>query len=443
MKLRAPRWYEWLWRGALPLALLRVWWRGRKEPGYRRNVGERLGRYPALPDARPVLWIHAVSVGETRAAQPLIAALRDRYPDHRIVLTHMTAAGRATGESLFGDRVTQAYLPYDTAAGTARFLAWCRPRFGLLMETELWPNMILRAAAQRIPLFLVNARMSERSARGYARIARLSANMLRQLAGIAAQTAADAERLTALGANEVVVTGNVKFDVAIPDAIAERGRALRRMFGESRPVWVAGSTRDGEESLLLAALAQATLPPGALLVIVPRHPQRFDAVAELLGQRGLQFVRRSAGQTVPESAAIVLGDTMGEMLAYYAASDVAFIGGSLLPLGGQNLIEPLAVGAPVLIGPSTFNFAEAARDALARGAAWQGADAAAIIGAVGELLRDPERRARMRGAGLKLLAAHRGATGRTLDWLAARLAVPGWGVAAAAAKKQGPVSTPD
>ena len=422
MNVRVPLWYEWLWRGALPFALLRVWWRGRKEPGYRRNVGERLGRYPALPDARPGLWIHAVSVGETRAAQPLIAALRDRYPGHRIVLTHMTAAGRATGESLFGDRVTQAYLPYDTAAGTARFLAWCNPQFGLLMETELWPNMILRAAAQRIPLFLVNARMSERSARSYARIARLSGGMLRQLAGIAAQTDGDAERLMALGARDVVVTGNVKFDVAIPDTAVELARALRRMLGESRLVWMAGSTRDGEETLLLAALARASLPANALLLIVPRHPQRFDAVAELLGQRGLKFVRRSVGQPVPQDVPIVLGDTMGEMLAYYAVSDVAFIGGSLLPLGGQNLIEPLAVGTPVLIGPSTFNFAEVARDALAKGAAWQGADAPAIIAAAGELLRDPDRRARMRDAGLELLAAHRGATGRTLDWLAVRIA---------------------
>ena len=185
---------------------------------------------------------------------------------------------------------------------------------------------------------------------------------------------------------------------------------------------MAGSTRDGEETLLLAALAQATLPADALLLIVPRHPQRFDAVAELLGQRGLKFVRRSGGQPVPQDVPIVLGDTMGEMLAYFAASDVAFIGGSLLPLGGQNLIEPLAVGTPVLIGPSTFNFAEVARDALARGAAWQGADAAAIIAAVGDLLRDPERRARMRDAGLELLAVHRGATGRTLDWLVARIA---------------------
>jgi len=221
----------------------------------------------------------------------------------------------------------------------------------------------------------------------------------------------------------VAVTGNVKFDVAVPDTTVERGRALRRLLGDSRPVWVAGSTRDGEETLLLAALARAALPADALLVIVPRHPQRFDAVAELLGKRGLPFVRRSGGLPVPAGTSVVLGDTMGEMLAYYAAADVAFIGGSLLPLGGQNLIEPLAVGTPVLIGPSTFNFAEAARDALARGAARQGADADAIVAAAAALLHDPEMRARMRTAGSELLGAHRGATNRTLDWVASRLAV--------------------
>ena len=425
MSARAPLWYELLWRLVLPVALLRLWWRGRKEPGYRQHLGERLGRYPALPDARPVIWVHAVSVGETRAAEPLLTALRERHPDHRFVLTHMTAAGRATGQALFGELVTQAWFPYDTAAGAGRFFDWCRPRFGLLMETELWPNAILVAAARGIPVFLVNGRMSARSAQGYARVARLSRRMLGALTGVAAQTDADAERLSALGAAQITVTGNVKFEVAVPEAAVMRGHALRRMFGVSRPILVAGSTRDGEEVLLLAALSRAPLPADALVVIVPRHPQRFDAVAELLRQRGLRFVRRSSGKAVPADVPIVLGDTMGEMFAYYAAADVAFIGGSLLPLGGQNLIEPLAVGTPVLIGPSSFNFAEATRDAVGRGAARQGADADAIVAAAAELLGNPALRVRMRTAGGEMLAAHLGATRRTLDWVEARLAARG------------------
>ena len=438
MTQRVPLWYEFLWRVAMPFALLRLWWRGRSEPGYRRHIGERFGRYPVLPDARPAIWIHAVSVGETRAAAPLVAALRGRYPEHRIVMTHTTAAGRETGVALFGDQVTQAYFPYDTAIGANRFLAWCRPRFGLLLETELWPNMILRAAARGVPLFLVNARMSEKSAQGYQRFAQMSRSMLQALAGVAAQSPADAERLSGLGANRVMVTGNIKFDVAVPDSTFERSRALRGLFGESRPVWVAGSTREGEESMLLAALAGTPMPEGALLVIVPRHPQRFDPVANLLGQRGIQFARRSAGQPVAAGTSIVLGDTMGEMLAYYAAADVAFIGGTLLPLGGQNLIEALAVGTPVLIGPSTFNFAEATREALDRGAARSGANADAIALEAAKLLRDPELRARMSAAGAELLTAHRGATARTLDWIAAQLELSGLPAPIAARGSQSP-----
>ncbi|MEO8132872.1 MAG: lipid IV(A) 3-deoxy-D-manno-octulosonic acid transferase [Betaproteobacteria bacterium] len=421
MKPRVPLWYEVLWRVALPFALLRIWWRGRREPGYRLHVGERFGRYVPVADARPAIWIHAVSVGETRAAEPLVRALRERYPDHRIVLSHMTATGRETGRTLFGDRVTQAYLPYDTSFATERFLAWSRPRMGLLMETELWPNLILRARNRGIPVFLVNARLSDRSARRYRRLPQFTQTILRSLAGVAAQTAADGERLQALGATRLVVTGNVKFDVAVPDDIAQRCQQLRGMLGAVRPVWVLGSTRDGEEALLLDALLRLPLPPAALVVIVPRHPQRFDAVAALLEQRRMTFVRKSDEQPVPAHAAVVLGDTMGEMLSYYAAADVAFIGGTLLPLGGQNLIEPLAVGTPVLIGPSTFNFAEVAREALAQGAARSVADAGAAVEAARALLLDSGERAQMSAAGRRLLSAHSGATRRTVEWIGTQL----------------------
>ena len=421
----APWWYEVLWRIALPFALFRLWWRGRKEPGYRSHIGERLGRYP--PDAAavgrmPVIWIHAVSVGETRAAQPLVAALAGGYPGHRIVVTHMTAAGRETGRSLFGDRVAQAYLPYDYSRAVDAFLQRFRPAFGLLLETELWPNLVLRSAARGIPVFLANARLSQRSADRYARIPKLARAALQALAGISAQTRADATRLAALGARDVQVAGNVKFDLDVPADVRDRGRALRDRFGMARPVWVAGSTREGEEAVLIEALQRGKLPADALLVLVPRHPQRFDDAAKLLHKSGIAYVRRSGSAPVTTGVAVVLGDSMGEMLAYYAAADVAFIGGTLLPLGGQNLIEPLAVGTPVVLGPSIHNFAEIARVAKECGAAIQVGDADAVIATVAELLQDAGRRARMSEAGRTMLAAHRGATARTMEWLGAQLA---------------------
>jgi len=424
MRAGAPWWYEALWRTALPFALLRVWWRGRREPGYRMHVGERLGRYDSPPERVPMIWVHAVSVGETRAAKPLIDALGRQFPDRRILLTHMTAAGRETGRSLFSDRVIQAFLPYDTSFALNRFFDRFAPQFGVLMETEIWPNLILRAASRGVPLYLVNARLSQKSADGYARLPTLTRATLQSLAGVSAQTDADARRLTALGAREVNVAGNIKFDVAVPPANAERAQSLREWLGPTRRVWMAGSTRDGEEAMLLEALRRSPLPGDALLVVVPRHPQRFDEVARLLDRSGVRYVRRSGASPVGAGTAIVLGDTMGEMLAYYAASDVAFIGGTLLPLGGQNLIEPLAVGTPVVIGPSTFNFAEIARTAVEGGAAMRADNADAVVSSVAALLDDPDRRARMAGAGKKLLDAHRGATERTMSWLASRIAGP-------------------
>ena len=422
MRRSAPLWYEAAWALLLPPALLRIWGRGIREPGYRRHVAERFGRYAPLPDRSPVIWVHAVSVGETRAAQPLIAALRRNHPDHRIVLTVMTASGRATSEALYGDTVTRVWLPYDTGAFVERFLDWCRPRFGMLMETELWPNLVLRATARGIPMFLVNARMSEKSARGYRRFERVARDTLRALRGIAAQSDADADRLRALGALDVRVTGNVKFDVTVPEEAIAKGRALRALFGDQRSVWVAGSTRDGEETILLDALARHSLSASALLVIVPRHPQRFEEVVALVERRGLPVVRRSDNRPVPSDVTIVVGDSMGEMLAYYVAGDVAFIGGSLLPLGGQNLIEPLAVGTPVVIGPSSFNFSEVTKQAVVSGAAVQCVDADAVIASVATLIDRHSSRHAMLAAAAKLLDEHRGATARTIAYVRERLA---------------------
>jgi len=407
---------------ALPFLPLRLWWRGRREPLYRAHVGERYGRYPRTAAVRsPVLWVHAVSLGETRASVPLVERLLRAYPDATVLVTCMTATGRAAGEALFGGRVTQAWLPYDAPCAVRAFLAHWRPAAGLLMETELWPNLVAAARSAGVPLYLVNARLSERSAAGYARVASIARPMLAALAGVAAQAEPDARRLAALGAPAPVVTGNLKFDLDAPTDAAERAAGLRAWLGGPRPVFVAASTRDGEEALLFDALAAHPLPDRALTVVVPRHPQRFDAVAALLDARGWKFARRSRGTPVPADADVVLGDSIGELFAYYAAADVAFVGGSLLALGGQNLIEAIAAGCPTLVGPHMFNFADATRNALAAGAALEVADATALVAAVHELLADPGRRQAMRDAARAFRAEHRGAVDRLWAWLAPQL----------------------
>ncbi|MDP2058076.1 MAG: lipid IV(A) 3-deoxy-D-manno-octulosonic acid transferase, partial [Thiobacillus sp.] len=371
--------------------------------------GERL----ALGSA-PVtgaLWIHAVSVGEMRAAQPLIDALRTAHPDTPLLLTCMTPTGRATAESLYGDFAHIVYLPYDYAGLMCRFMRRMQPRVGILMETELWPNLIHAAARARVPLVLANARLSGRSARGYARLPALARACLARVEDVAAQSEADAARLTALGAVSAHVVGNLKFDITPPAAHLERGAAWRQHWGQ-RPVLLAASTREGEEVPLLRAFVAA--PADVLLVVVPRHPQRFDEVAGLIAASGLSYQRRSAVDDAPLNPAtrVLLGDSLGELFAYYAACDVAFVGGSLMPLGGQNLIEAASVGRPVLVGPHTFNFEEATRLAVEAGAAVRVNDAAALMESALKLLNDAPARARMGEAGLAFAARHRGAAAR-------------------------------
>jgi len=416
--------YTLLWWLLLPVLPLRLWWRGRREPGYRANVGERFGLYRGAAHATGALWIHAVSLGETRAIAPLIERLQREAPARPILLTHMTATGREAGRTLFGDRVMQAWLPYDVPFAVRRFLEHFRPRAGLLVETELWPNLTAAVARTDVPLLLINARLSERSAQGYRRVALLSRPLLRAIAGIAAQSEADAGRLRDLGAQHVVVTGNLKFDVAVTPAQRHQGAALRALFGADRPVLMLASTRDGEEALLLDALARTdALPAATLIVIVPRHPQRFDAVAALLDERRAPYARRSANAPIGASTRVVLGDSLGEMFAYYGACDVAFVAGSLLPLGGQNLIESIAAGVPTLIGPHMFNFAEASEAALAAGAALRIRDADEMFAVAARLLGDRGERERMRENAQTFIAAHRGAIDRLWAWLEPRLAV--------------------
>lgn len=396
---------------AFPLVLARLWWRGRQEPRYRENPGERFGFYRATL-SRPVIWLHAVSLGETRAAEPLLRALKERHPECDLLITQMTATGREAAEQLLGGSARVAWLAYDYPSAVRRFLRHFRPRLGILMETEIWFNLVSECARARVPLVLANARMSARSAHAYSVVGPLVRAALGGLGAVAAQTAEDAERLRSLGARRIEVTGNLKFDMepaAGSDALAAQ---LRQRFG-GRKVLLAASTREGEEELILEALKRDSLG-GALLVIVPRHPQRFDSVAELLAARGLNFARRSAGEPLRADCEVVLGDSMGEMAAYYRASDVAFVGGSLLAYGGQNLIEACASGVPVLVGPHTYNFAQAAASAIAAGAALRVDGAGEMVQRARSLLDDPGLRERMGKAGTAFCATHRGATERTL-----------------------------
>jgi 3-deoxy-D-manno-octulosonic-acid transferase len=409
----------------LPYIFLHLLWRARKQPEYLRHIGERFGFYAAR-SKRPVIWLHAVSVGETRATQSLVTKLRIAYPDHQILLTHTTPTGRTASEQLYGDSVMRVYLPYDYPFAVQRFLNHFRPQLGVLMETEIWFNLIHACHETRLPLLLLNARMSEYSARGYARFARLTRNALNELAAVAAQTADDASRLTRLGAKEVSVMGNLKFDIVPPPAMLYLGKQFREQFGTNRKIFLAASTRDGEEALLLDAMKGLHIAD-LLLVIVPRHPQRFTEVADLIEQRGIAFLRKSANRTVPANIQIVLGDSMGEMFAYYAAADLAFIGGSLLPYGGQNLIEACAVGTPVLVGPHTSNFAEATRLAINAGAALQARDVAGLIVELQRLLgssiglQSCSALQEMRQQCAGFVESNRGATDKSLQIIAAQV----------------------
>jgi len=405
--------YTLLLYALLPRALVHLLWRARRQRAYLDHLAERFGHY-AVATEQPLIWVHAVSVGETRTAEPLIDSLQRNYPHHRILLTHMTPTGRATGTALFGERVLRCYLPYDFPFAVERFLDHFKPACGILLETEIWPNLIHACRARSVPVYLVNARLSEKSFRKYQRFGRFAAVSLNELTGIAAQSNADAARLKALGAAVVEVTGNLKFDITPDAALIAQGAAWRAAWGGSRPVLLLASTREGEEALLLEALQEVAIPQ-LLTVIVPRHPQRFDEVAALLEREGVPFQRRSAGQAVAAQTRVVLGDSMGEMFAYYAACDVAIIGGSLLPFGAHNLIEACAAGRPVIIGPHTYNFAEATQFAVAAGAALRVEDARGAIAAACELMRDPARAQRMAQAGLQFAHSHQGATARVID----------------------------
>jgi 3-deoxy-D-manno-octulosonic-acid transferase len=419
--------YSLFFRIALPFVIFRLWWNGRRNPNAFVHWQERLGY--VSPSREPVIWVHAVSVGETIAAAPLVWALLRRNPDVPILMTAMTATGSARARALFGDRVSYAFSPYDTPGAVRRFVERVRPRALVIMETELWPNMIALSDRREVPVFLINARLSERSARGYERVGSLVRPLLHSIRWIAAQAEEDANRFLRIGASpeSVSVTGSIKFDVEISDQVRVEAARLRARLGSNRPVWIAASTHDGEDGQILEA-HQAVLArhPNALLMIVPRHPERFSAVAALVSSMGLTLKRRSqeivgADATLEPECQVYLGDTMGELLMFYGAADVAFVGGSLIERGGHNPLEPAAWGLPVLSGPHIFNFETIYYQLDAGRGFFLTPSAQALAASVIDLFDEPEDASRAGQRALAVVNANRGALERVVDGIVERV----------------------
>jgi 3-deoxy-D-manno-octulosonic-acid transferase len=402
---------------AVPVVSALFLWRGLRDRSYWHNFRERFGFGARLaPDG---VWLHAVSVGEVQACAPLVSALSRGYPSLPLTVTTFTPSGCARARALFGNLAQVRYVPFDLPGAVRRFFRRVQPRLAVIFETELWPNLYRECSRRRVPLVLASARLSARSVRGYQRLGALFRDTLARTAVVAAQGAGDAERFRSLGADPASthVTGNIKFDFELPAGLAARGAQLRAFYAPGRPLWVAGSTHGGieEQAVLAAQQSVRRRLPGALLVLAPRHPPRFEEVAQALRAAGMSFVRRSAGTAASDAdCAVLLLDSLGELLDFYAAADVAFVGGSLAPIGGHNLLEPAALGVPVLVGPNTGNSAEIAQLLIARGAAEVVHDGAELGVRVSTLLADPAARERMGAAGRASVDANRGALGKLL-----------------------------
>jgi 3-deoxy-D-manno-octulosonic-acid transferase len=412
----------------LPLVLVRLLWRSLSAPAYRRRLGERFGLLPRL-HARGGVWVHAVSVGEVQASAPLIQRLLLTHPGLPVLVTTTTPTGSHRLTELFGQEVMHVYAPYDVPMVVRRFLRAGRPRLAIFVETEIWPNILDQCARRGIPTLLANARLSERSARGYARLGAFTRETFRRLDLVAAQSAADAGRFTALGVapTQLVVTGSIKFDVRLPPSLHEQAAVIKRTWcggqgGVDRPVWIAASTHEGEDEQVLAAHRQVLRRvPDALLVLVPRHPERFSRVGQMVQRQGLALVRRSEGRPCTPETRVFLGDSMGELPMFFAAADLAFVGGSLVPHGGHNLLEPAALGVPVITGPHVFNFTPIAEMLLAADAAARVHDSAALAARVTTWLQDASARARVGENGRRVVEQNRGALDRLLDMIETRL----------------------
>jgi 3-deoxy-D-manno-octulosonic-acid transferase len=401
----------------LPYAIGNLVWRALRYSEYWHRWPERFG-FVARSSGRRTLWVHAVSVGEVRSAAPLVSALVERYPNHRIVVTTMTPTGSKQVRDLFGDRVSHCYVPYDFPDAVRRFFDRVRPEAAVIAETEFWPNIFAECGRRRIPLLLVNGRVSQASLRGYLRVPNIARAMLANADLLCAQTRVDAQRLRNLGAapDLIHVTGNLKFDVEVPARLLEEARALREHWGRERHVWIAASTHAGEERKVLEAHAELRRRyPTLLLVLVPRHPERFGAVGTLTRRLGFAAALRSrTPSALPPATDVLVGDTMGELQRLYAAADVAFIGGSLVPHGGQNLLESCAVRVPVVFGPHMFHFEEISAMALERGAARQVHDVRGLVEAVALYFDQPDLRRAAGSAAHTLVTDNRGALDRTL-----------------------------
>jgi 3-deoxy-D-manno-octulosonic-acid transferase len=409
-----------------PVAVAIVLWRGLRNRRYWIGLGERFG-FGTRVGTTQALWVHAVSLGEVTAAAALVRALRARYPETPLLLTTATLTGRARAQALFGDTITVRFLPYDTPGAMRRFLARVRPRLAIIMETELWPNVFHQCRRRGIPIVLANARLSLKSVARYRRFGALFRGAVDGVT-IAAQGADDAQRFLAIGAepSRTRVIGNLKFDVAVDTAVVERGLALRSNLWPARPVWIAGSTHHGEEEIALTAHARLqTDIPDALLLLVPRHPERFQAVADLLNRRGFRFERRSSDDVVRADCSVLLVDSVGELASLYASVDVAFVGGSLVPVGGHNLLEPAALGVPVIMGPYQSNARDIAQMLLHEGAALQVTDAVDLYERLRELMMNGASRQRVGACGLQVVAANQGSLTRLLDLIGPLMAPDG------------------
>jgi len=400
----------------VPFAFGIVLWRGFRDRSYWQNLGERFGF--GRHENATTIWVHAVSMGEVQAAAPLVRALRTRYPDTPLVLSTVTPTGALRGRSLFGDDVHVRFVPYDIPGCVRRFFDRARPRLAVVLETELWPNLYRECGRRGVPLVLASARISPRSVGRYRLLVSLFRETLSHGIMIAAQSKSDAERFKSIGANpqRTHVIGNIKFDFELPDGAALAGRTLRDTQAPDRPIWIAGSTHEGEEEVVLDAHRALRERIGnALLVLVPRHPNRFESVANALRKRAVRFVTRSSGARVRTDTEVWLVDSLGELLTFYAASDVAFVAGSLVPIGGHNLLEPAALGLPMLTGPYNFNSEDVARLLLEVGAVRVVHDAAELAAQVATLLGNPAERQQMGSAGRRTLDGNRGASQRLLD----------------------------